>query len=59
MYIYWKLWYIFILDMYIYNNVYGGNGGGGKGGGMCLRDICDLLYIKKIVKDYFIDKYLD
>lgn len=53
MYIYWKLWYIFILDMYIYNNVYGGNGGGGKGGGMCLRDICDILYIKNCKRLFY------
>lgn len=45
--------------MHIYNNAYGGNGGGGKGGGMCSRDTCDSLHIKKTAKDHFIDKYLD
>lgn len=51
MYIYWKPWYISILDMHIYNNAYGGNGGGG--GGMCSRDTCDSLHIKKNCKRSF------
>lgn len=33
--------------MHIYNNAYGG---GGKGGGMCSRDTCDSLHIKKLQK---------
>lgn len=58
MYIYWKLWYIFILDVYICNNVYGGNGCGGGVGGYLL-EIYVIYCIYKIVKDYIIDKYLD
>lgn len=30
---------------------------GGRGGGMCSRDTCDSLHIKKTAKDHFIDKY--
>lgn len=37
--------------MHIYNNAYGGNGGGG--GGMCSRDTCDSLHIKKNCKRSF------
>lgn len=31
---------------------------GGRGG-MCSRDTCDSLHIKKTAKDHFMDKYLD
>lgn len=59
MYIYWKPWYISILDMHIYNNAYGGNGGGGKGGGYVFERYMWFTAYKKTAKDHFIDKYLD
>lgn len=47
MYIYWKLWYIFILDVYICNNVYDGNGcGGGVGGYLLEIYVIYCIYIK-------------